>query len=222
MASRPVVIAFDVIETLFSLESLRERLQSQRLPDHILETWFAHILRDGFALDATGVYEPFAKVATAALEALARSVQPSADVAAEEIMKGFSELEAHPDVAPAMSALRDADIRMVTLTNGSASVTQRLLERAGLQGFVERIISVDEVRRWKPRREVYIHCADTTGVEPHRLALIAAHAWDIHGARHAGLITGYVSRHNSVFPSTMDKPNVEGATLVEVAARLAE
>lgn len=222
MASRPVVIAFDVIETLFSLESLRERLQNQRLPGHILETWFAHILRDGFALDATGVYEPFGKVAAAALEALARSAQPSGDVATEEIMKGFSELEAHPDVAPAMSALRDADIRMVTLTNGSASVTQRLLESAGLQGFVERIISVDEVRRWKPRREVYIHCADTTGVEPHRLALIAAHAWDIHGAQRAGLITGYVSRRHSVFPSTMDKPTVEGATLVEVAARLSE
>ncbi len=38
---RPAVVAFDVIETLFSRESLRPRLGAIGLPAHSLEAWFA-------------------------------------------------------------------------------------------------------------------------------------------------------------------------------------
>lgn len=219
MANPPAAVAFDVIETVFSLENLRPRLAGSGLPGHLLETWFAHILRDAFALDATGVYRPFRDVAGAALEALLASKQAS-PAASDDVIQGFGELDAHPDAAPAMRALRDADVRIVALTNGSASVTQKLLERSGLDAFVERTISVDEVGHWKPRPEVYLHCAKTVGVEPHRLALIAAHGWDIHGARRAGLSAGYVSRQGKPFPSVMEPPHVAGSTLVDVAEGL--
>ena len=62
---RPVVVAFDVIETLFSLESLRPRLGSVGLHAHAPETWFAQLLRDAFALDCVGKYLPFRDIATA-------------------------------------------------------------------------------------------------------------------------------------------------------------
>lgn len=119
-----------------------------------------------------------------------------------------------------MQTLRESDIRIVMLTNGSANVTAKLWERAGLYDLVESTVSVDEVKRWKPRKEVYLHCAETRGVLPQRLALIAAHAWDIHGARRAGLVTGYVDRNRKPFPSIMDPPDVVGATLLEVAEKL--
>lgn len=221
MKHRPHVVAFDVIETTFSLESMRPRLQAAGLPGHLLETWFAQLLRDAFALDASGVYKPFRDVAAATLECLLH--RGSANAGASQIdgiISGFTELNVHPDAAPAMRLLRDADVRIVTLTNGSAEVTERLLERAGLRDFVERTVSVDEVKRWKPRREVYLHCAGTLGIDPHRLALIAAHGWDIQGASRAGLITGYVARGAAMFPSIMDPPHVTGATLVEVAEKL--
>lgn len=70
MKHRPHVVAFDVIETTFSLESMRPRLQAAGLPGHLLETWFAQLLRDAFALDASGVYKPFRDVAAARLECL--------------------------------------------------------------------------------------------------------------------------------------------------------
>lgn len=217
----PDVVAFDVIETVFSLESMRPRLQAAGVPGHLLETWFAQLLRDAFALDASGVYKPFREVAGATLEGvLARQSVDAGTDQIDRIIGGFTELDAHADAAPAMQLLRDAGIRIVTLTNGNAKVTERLLERSGLRDFVERIVSVDEVKRWKPRREVYLHCAGTLGIAPHRLALIAAHGWDIHGARRAGLITGYVGRNAAPFPSMMDPPHVIGATLVEVAEKL--
>jgi 2-haloacid dehalogenase len=75
---------------------------------------------------------------------------------------------------------------VVTLTNGSATLTTELLERAGLDGLVGRVISIDEVQAWKPASNAYRHTADVLGVAPGRLALIAVHSWDVHGARRAG------------------------------------
>lgn len=222
-ALRPRVVAFDVVETLVSLEPLRGRLAAAGLPNDQLEVWFARLLRDAFALDATGVYQPFKEVAASTLAGLfaEHGLQPD-PATIEGVVASFAELPAHPDVEPAMRALRDANIRIITLTNGGAETTHRLLERAGVRDLVERVISIEEVRRWKPHREVYLHAADSTGVEPRRLTLVAAHAWDVHGASRAGLGTGFVARQGKpFFPSLMDAPDVTGATLVEVARRLA-
>ena len=67
LAHRPRVVAFDVIETLFALEALRTRLEKAGLTGNALEWWFARTLRDGFALAATGDFQPFARVAEEAL-----------------------------------------------------------------------------------------------------------------------------------------------------------
>ena len=73
MAARPRIVAFDVIETTFSLESLRPRLSAQGIPGASLETWFARILRDAFALAATDTYAGFRDIAAATLAEVAAS-----------------------------------------------------------------------------------------------------------------------------------------------------
>ena len=67
MTHRPAVVAFDVIETLMSLEPLRELLTGIGQPPHLLEAWYTRTLRDGMALSATGDFAPFTDVAEAAL-----------------------------------------------------------------------------------------------------------------------------------------------------------
>src|SRR5215831_17190055 len=84
--------------------------------------------------------------------------------------------------------------RLGCLTSGSAALTSSFVERAGLGPYIERVISVHEAGTWKPAAVVYRHAASVLGVEPGRLALVAAHAWDCHGASLAGLVTGWVSR----------------------------
>ena len=218
---RPAVIAFDVIETLFSLESLRPRLTAIGLPAHALEIWFARLLRDAFALDCVGKYLPFRDIAAATLERLLHKASIEYDgKQLSGVIDGFMQLEAHPDVAPAMTALRNAGIRIVTLSNGSARATEILLERAGLRKYVERSVSIDEVKRWKPAREVYLHCAEVVGISPNRVALVAGHAWDIQGAKRAGLSAGYIERGEGSFLSIFDSPEVMGSTLVEVVEQL--
>ncbi len=65
---RPAVVAFDVVETLFSLEPVRQALRPLGVD---LDLFFTRLLRDGFALTAAGGFRPFPGVARAALAALA-------------------------------------------------------------------------------------------------------------------------------------------------------
>lgn len=218
---RPEVVAFAVVETLFALDPIRERFEAVGLPPQAMETWFAGFLRDAMALEITSVYKSFREVAASSLEAtMARhGVEPTPERVGR-VLKGFTKLPAHPDVRPALESLQDAGIRIVTLTNGSADATTKLLQAAGLKGFVERAISIDEVKHWKPAREVYLHAVKATGVAPHELALVAAHAWDIQGAASAGLTTGWVGRNNERFPAAMHPPTVKGEALTEVVKGL--
>lgn len=217
---RPAVVAFDVVETLFALDPLRPRFAQAGLPEGALGEWFARFLRDAMALDAAGTYVPFRAVAAGTLEAMLAGSRPDCGPAVEDILHGFLELPAHGDVRPAFTLLRDAGVRILALTNGRAQVTQHLLHRADLDAFVERVVSIDEVQHWKPRPEVYRHAASVAGVPADRAALVAAHAWDVLGARRAGLLTGWVARVEARFHPAMGSPTVRGDSLTEVAAAL--
>ncbi|MGH9075045.1 MAG: haloacid dehalogenase type II [Acidimicrobiales bacterium] len=218
LAHRPGVVAFDVIETLFALEErLRPRLEEAGLPGNALEWWLARTLRDGFALAASGDFQPFARVAETALAAVAhtKGIQPSAE-SLEAVRGGFSDLEPCADAEPALAAVVGAGLPVLAVTNGSAETTKALLSKAALDGYVDRVVSVDDVGHWKPRAEVYLHAAEVAGVSPGELALVAVHAWDVHGASRAGLVTGWASRLEGSFPATFDFPHVHGQSLVEV------
>jgi 2-haloacid dehalogenase len=218
MAHRPLVIAFDVIETLFPLEPLRRRIVDAGQPGHVLELWFSRLLRDAFALVASGGYRPFPEIAASALSSATGGAL--SDDAQRAIIAGFAELDPHSDVEPALCRAREAGVRVVTLTNGSARTTQALLERAGVDALVERTLSVDDIRRWKPAPEIYRHAANSCDVAPDRVALVAAHSWDTHGAHQAGLVTGWVSRLEGRFPDIFDPPDVTGDDLLAVVERL--
>jgi 2-haloacid dehalogenase len=205
------VVAFDVVETLFSLAPVEEALRPLGVP---LPLFFTRLLRDGTALAAAGGHRPFRAVAAAALGALAPG---SDDDARGEVLEAFTRLPAQPDAAPALERLAGAGLRVVTLTNGGADTTRGLLARSGLDRHVEAAISVDDVGRWKPAPDVYLHAADRVGHPPGAVALVAVHAWDVHGAKRAGLVTGWCSRSEPDFPAVFEPPDVTGPDLVAVA-----
>lgn len=62
---RPMLVLFNVNETLSDLEPLRARFEEVGAPGALLETWFARTLRDGFALTAAGAYADFRTVSLA-------------------------------------------------------------------------------------------------------------------------------------------------------------
>ena len=217
----PKVVAFDIIETTFSLELIRERLVGLGLPAKALELWFAIGLRDAFALGSANSFAPFKSVLEGALDqVLFLHGLAAASEQRQHVLQGMTELSPQPDAAEAFRVLADAGIRIIALSNGARSSTKALLEASKLDGFVERIVSVEDVKLSKPRPEVYLYAAKEAGVAPGELALVATHAWDIHGAKSAGLMAGFVAR-GQPYHTVMELPDVKGQTLSDVARYLA-
>jgi 2-haloacid dehalogenase len=92
------------------------------------------------------------------------------------------------------------------LTNAGENQTRQLLEAAGLDERVAELVSVEEVELYKPHPAVYRHAAERLGVEPKSVTLIAAHAWDVVGAKAAGLDTIWVDRLEREWPFPRGKP----------------
>lgn len=221
MSTRPHAVAFDVLETLFSLEPLRPLLRAAGLPGEVLELWFSQIQRTGFALAASNTFRPFKDIARATLEVqLVSHGQSVRQEAIEVVVQGFAQLQPYEDVEPGLRHLQGEGIRVLAVTNGSADNTSKLFHKAGLEQYVERIVSIDDVQHWKPRREVYLHAAQAAGVAPGRMMLVAAHAWDIHGAKQAGLMGAWLQRREKLFLPILHAPDVSGASLPEVVQRL--
>lgn len=229
MASQhPEVLIFDVNQTLSDLTSLEDRFADVGAPGDLLAVWFAGILRDGFALTAAGGYAAFADLARDGLRALLSSRADairarSVDEAADHIVEGFADLPLHPDVPEAVRAFHDAGIRLVTMTNGSSSVTEALLDRAGLRGYFEQLLDVTGPRRWKPAAAAYHYALDRVGVPLADAMLVAVHPWDVDGALRAGLSAAWVRRgvDTTAYPSAMTAATLVVDDLDELASQLA-
>lgn len=196
MSTTPALIVLDVNETLSDLEPLRQRFTDSGAPGHLLETWFASTLRDGFALAAAGRALPFAEVGAGVLRGVLTGLDlgRSADDAVQHVLDGFPLLDLHADVPAGLRLLAEANARVVTLTNGSPSQSEALLERAGVADLVERRLSVDDAGRWKPHPDAYRYAAATCGVALGRCAMVAVHPWDLMGAEAVGMATAWIDR----------------------------
>lgn len=219
MANRPVTVVFDVVETLMSLEPLRDRFSTVGLDPSALERWFDRMLRDGMALTLAGSYQPFPEVARETLRTISRGEID--DEQARYVLAGFAQLPAQPDAEPAMRTLSRAGIEVVCLSNGTHRTTVDFLDRTGLAPLVREVISAADVGQWKPPPQVYHYALARIGRPAREVALVAVHAFDCHGARALGITTGWSSRLEGHYGTIFDSPDVSGADLVEVAEGLA-
>jgi 2-haloacid dehalogenase len=111
----PRIIFFDVVETVFSLAPLADKRTELKLPVGTDRLFFAQLLRDAFALSASGVFHTFPDIAkgtlTVLLHSLGREVN---ETMLKEILGTFSRLPAHRDVKPALEKMKSS--------NGSSTV----------------------------------------------------------------------------------------------------
>ena len=219
---RPNVLVFDVNETLSDMAPLSMQFKDIGAPEHLAKLWFADLLRDGFALTASGDIESFATLGAEAMRVrlAGQSLDRPLEKAVDHVMQGFSELAVHPDVVEGVRGLSDLGIRLVTLSNGSAAVASALLERAGVRDRFERLLTVEDAGVWKPAPGAYAYALEQVRVEPMDAMLVAVHPWDIDGARRAGLATAWIDRSHSHYPSYFGAPDVEVASLTELVDSL--
>jgi 2-haloacid dehalogenase len=215
------VIVFDVNETLIDLHALEPHFAEAFGDARVLEEWFANVLLYSEVITIAGPYVDFASVGGAMLDmmASARGITLSA-AQRSRILQGMLRLPAHPDVEGALQMLRDAGLRLVTLTNSAPAAVQQQLTNSGLARYFEQSFSVDAVRCFKPAQEVYASVARALAMPMGELRLVAAHAWDVWGALRAGYAAAFVSRPGKALCPLAPTPDIVGRDLLDVARQI--
>ena len=203
MTTRAVCV--DVMGTLFDLSALRRRLEDLAAPPPALEAWFGRLLHTAAAVTLIDDYRPFPELARPVLESVLAQLNRDPGGAAH-VLDALAQLDPYPDAVPALERLTSAGVRVVALTNGTEQNTRALLARAGLERHVERVVSTDAVGRSKPHPAVYRYAVDQLATPAAEVTLIAAHGWDVAGARTAGLSAVWVSRLERHWPLPPPQP----------------
>lgn len=215
---RPRVVLFDVFETMLQVEALRSRFVDVGWPEHDWEVFFTRSVRDGMALTLAGGVRPFADVARAALRTTTRHTL--SEEALDHVLAGFRELPPYPDVEPALRALARARIPCYAFTHGAAEMASDGLDRAGLRTYLRGVLSTEEIRSFKPPARAYNWACQQVDAPADRVALVAVHSWDTHGAVRAGLVAGFATRLEGAVPDVVARPHVVAGRLDQVVDAL--
>ena len=218
MTPNPPLIAFDVNETLLSLAPIKARLEGLFGVDLPVGEWFARMLHGSLVANHIDNYRPFGEIGVEALltVAIKRGISLTGEVALD-VVSEMTSLPPHPEVYNALEPLFDAGFVMIALTNGSTDAANAQIENAGLHPFLRRVVSVDEVGRFKPDPAPYRKAAELMGVAVGDLTLVAAHDWDCAGATAAGAGTVFVKRPGVVWSIPTDMPDVVVGDIADLA-----
>ncbi|MGQ4879737.1 haloacid dehalogenase type II [Billgrantia sp. LNSP4103-1] len=196
------VLAFDVYGTLIDthgvvteLESRLGRSGKDGMAIEFSRRWRDKQLEYSFRRGLMGAYVPFGQCTQEALDFTDRALQTQlSDVDKDHLMAVYARLPAFPEAADALERLAATGMRCVAFSNGTLEAVNGLLEQAGILERFEAVISVDEVKRFKPDPAVYAHLRNRLDVAPGDTWLISSNPFDVIGARHAGLHAAWVRR----------------------------
>ncbi len=145
------------------------------------------------------------------------------DAARAELVRAWHRLPAWDDAAEGLARLRGKYV-VAALSNGGFALLTSLVKAAGLP--FDCILSAELARRYKPDPQPYLTAAQLLDVAPGELLMVAAHGWDLAGARGAGLPTAFVARPAEKGPAgaadrAEDVPSdVAAADFTDLARRL--
>lgn len=212
------VQVFDVNETLLDLAAMDPHFERVFGDTGVRRAWFNQMIQSALVATVTGAYSQFGAIGMAALAMTAEQAGVQLrEEDREAIARQMRQLPPHPEVPGALQRLRAAGFRLAALTNSTEQVARAQLEHAGLIDAFELVLSADTVRRLKPAPEPYRMAAERLGVAVEEVRLIAAHAWDVAGAARAGCATAFVARPGKVLDPLVERPDIIGADLAEIA-----
>lgn len=221
LATHPKVLIFDVNETLLDMAPIKQAIDDLLLEPDSSALWFSTLLHHSLVMSVADRYADFMDIGVAALQMVGRNRDLSIDDAdAKALLGGMRSLAPHPDVVPALERLQRAGFRLATLTNSSQAAAKAQLNHAGLTRFFEQQLSVEKPQRFKPHASVYRWAVGELDAQAAECMLVAAHGWDVAGAKWAGMQAAFIARtHQQKFPLA-EPPDIDVADFSALAGAL--
>lgn len=219
-----LTLAFDVYGTLIDTAGVVGAL-ARHVGDGapaFSQLWREKQLEYSFRRGLMQNYVDFSVCTRQALDYAARSFECELTEAQREALLGtYAELPAFEDVPGGLAVLAESDARLFAFSNGSARAVEAVLGHAGIRVFFEDVVSVDEVKSFKPNPAVYAHFLRRAGAPGAEAWLISSNPFDVVGAVSAGWRAVWVRRSpDAVFDPWEIQPTGVVAGIGELPALL--
>ncbi len=110
------------------------------------------------------------------------------------LMGAWSDLQAWPDAAQSLAALKQAGFRLAFLSNMTEAMLRAGIASAGLDGLFEHVLSTDRIRTYKPDPRAYQLGVDALGLAREEILFVPFAGWDVAGAKWFGYPVFWVNR----------------------------
>ncbi|MPW28093.1 haloacid dehalogenase type II [Agarivorans sp. B2Z047] len=217
-------LAFDVYGTLIDtqgvLNKLREYMGEQAAP--FSQAWRDKQLEYSFRRGLMQNYQNFALCTTQALDYCCQVFRvPLTEQQKQSLLAIYKVLPAHPDAKQALAGLQQAGFRLYAFSNGQQAAVELLLETAEIRPFFSAVVSVDEVKSFKPDPAVYQHFLNKTQSQAKNTWLVSSNPFDVTGAVSVGWQAAWVQRSPTVvFDPWELAPTVTITSLLDLAEAL--
>ncbi len=187
------LLLFDAYGTLWDVHSVMKRCEAcwPGKGMQVSQLWRVKQLEATWLRTLMGRYVPFSTVTREALafacESLGLSLQKDHE---SELMAEYRKLATFPDVADAL--MKKPAAKTGILSNGSPDMLEPLVKHSGLK--FDAVLSVDEVKLFKPAPQVYQLAVERFGVPKERIGFVTSNFWDAAGAKSFGFTVYWINR----------------------------
>jgi 2-haloacid dehalogenase len=222
--TRMPVLGFDVYGTLINPFGIEEHLRpvfGDRAKE-ASELWRTKQIEFMFRRALMQKYQDFNVCTAQALTYVsAQLAAPLSEHDHRTLLEQYLRLPAYPDTLGGLQMLQDRNFELVAFSNGTAEAVGGLLQRAGIAQCFSGIVSVEELRTFKPNPIVYEHLVSYARVPRESVWLISSNTFDVIGAKACGLRAAWVQRDSTrVFDPWEFSPDIVVRNLQELSEQL--
>ena len=210
---------FDVNQTIFNLNEVKKRFKEKKINPLLVDQWFINTLKEGFASSTPEKFLSFSKIAKEELKKLIIYKKKNPQIL-KFLFDGFKNLKANHDIKDSFKILKKHKIKIATLTNGPKKNSINLLKKNKLIELVNYQFSIEDIKIWKPNPEPYLFVSDKLNYNPNEIIMVAAHGWDINGAKNVGMKTGYIRSYEKKLSSYYDKADFAAENCKELILKI--
>ena len=161
----------------------------------LVASWRTHLFEYTWLRTLMGNYADFLRVAEDALIFAANSEKiVLASDRRQQLMAGFLELKAWPDVAPVLKGLKSRGLGLAPLNDFTVPMLKAGIKNSDLSGVFDHLLSTDEVQVYKPDPRTYHMAVDAFKLQREEIAFVAFAGWDAAGAKKFGFPTIWINR----------------------------
>ena len=213
MAAEAMV--FDAYGTLYDVHSVAARCEIcwPGKGTELSMLWRAKQLEYTWQRSLMQRYVPFSKVTREALAYACETLGLELDRVREEaLMQEYLRLATYPDVQATLKKLKSR--KQAILSNGSPDMLLPLVGHSGLR--FDAVISVDELKIYKPAPQVYELAVRKLNTEKTRIAFVSSNCWDAIGAKSYGFQVYWINRARAPVDRLGFRPDAILGSLNEV------